>query len=506
MRARLASIALLTISCGEGLIDPSQRATLVLDERWSTDHHQLWANVAESWNLEMGTQLDVGPERNDTQPVSVTFSAGACRRPDNGPILGRAEPDGRVDICDDILGEPEALYEVARHELGHVLGIVKHTPSVTNSVMSTSRVFPHSFRLVDHRRFLEVNPGWEGAGGCDVVRRPAAREHRAGSADLVMPIGSWPHMIWRMSDGFEFAPLSADGQPIGVREYLPTREPPTHVRAHSAPDGFSAVWRLTDGFYFARVKLAIDARRVAQRLDLPLEDTRSISVAHLRQASWLVAEAGSAVSLHVLDSETGEMGPPRRIERATGRAVSRGDEAFLVTAERDGASTTMYVAQLSASGLSVGKSDGTPLVTWPRRVELRGIAIADAGILVVLRSSEGALLVGRIDLGGPTPELTQLVELREPGLVDDDEVGIVESPFGVHVVSLMTNASHRVPEVYLGDLHRESLAPARPWQRLSAPDGLTATTPRIAVAPGYLLTVWNEADGDVRSRCVPLDH
>lgn len=162
----LALVAAMTLgACGQ--LDLEQPIDLVLSSDFNAEERDAIAQAAEMWNIEVGTQLGVTMDRRTArQPVAVFPSALACNYA-AGVTTSSSRKDTEVGICELIRRDPSRFYEVAAHELGHVLGIDKHADDPM-ALMATGG--DGCITDVDRQLFHEANPGFVGRGGCHVLR------------------------------------------------------------------------------------------------------------------------------------------------------------------------------------------------------------------------------------------------------------------------------------------------------------------------------------------------
>jgi hypothetical protein len=152
-------------------LDVGRPIALVPGDSWVEYDVASLRNAAECWNLQFGTQVEVGRSSTVEQQVGYSFSDFVCLY-----AGARTEPTLplHVFICPpayafaDSTFREEIYFMILIHELGHVLNIRYHA-SDWISVMSQSAPLPYRFSAEDRRLFGDANPDFASHTTCRSV-------------------------------------------------------------------------------------------------------------------------------------------------------------------------------------------------------------------------------------------------------------------------------------------------------------------------------------------------
>jgi hypothetical protein len=520
----MAMASALLGSCEDAsIVDPREAATLVIAGEIEFDdlQQQALANAAESWNIEFGTRLSFDPEDDDApQRIEIGFSKDACVNDLGQRTHARATPlPPKIALCSETAGTDLYLtYESVRHELGHILGIPAHVKDNTTAVMTGVATDPfHWFQVEDRRLFRAANPEWHGETGCAVSPWIAY-----GQPSLAQPTGHPIQLVWAQPNAIHFSAIDAETADIGgISGDIATNATPEDVQAHPSVDGFLVTWFEGNRINLTSVALPDATIGETNTVDLewPAESFYEVSAVHAAPYYWLAltvrtGATNTSRTLHVLKLEdsTGAILARLEVPNAHGQIVSHDDEIFLVTGELSLANAQNVVRLhrlVDADPLALGES-----------IELVSVAISLAGdwalpepILAVQSSRMGVLALLEVEQDSGS---IQLVRASTEGTLAIDqtvalptgavtEPRLIEAGDHLFIAGSMTQPDHYSPEVYVAQLAVETLEVTRPWRRLSAPDGLAGTKPRLAVDGSQLITVWDEAEEEIRSRCITIE-
>jgi hypothetical protein len=154
-------------------LDVSEPIVLLPDGFTSSERTML-ESAAQCWNMEFGTRIQVSTgDGRASQHVKVAYSELLCVF-----AYGRTEPHLPVSIhlCPHVRGSSRSLFDVALHELGHVLNIRGHADdplavmyqSDGDGIPPDSRPY-HLFAQEDRQLFREANEGVGLPRGCRVT-------------------------------------------------------------------------------------------------------------------------------------------------------------------------------------------------------------------------------------------------------------------------------------------------------------------------------------------------
>jgi hypothetical protein len=515
----------LVCSCEDAsIVDPRELATLVIkgEIEFNDQQKQALANAAESWNLEFGTRLvfDVEGRRNVEQPIAIEFSDDACVNDRGQRTHARATAfPPSIRLCPETGKDLLLTYESVRHELGHIVGIPTHVKDNDTAVMTGVATAPfHWFQIEDRRLFHSSNPVWQGETGCAVSPWIGY-----GRPKLTQPAGHPIQLIWAAENAIQFAPVDSTTADIGgVAGEIMTSIEARDLEAHPTRDGFLVTWFEENRINLSPVELpaGVVGQTHAVELEWPASSFYKLSAVHASPYYWLAVTVrdgltNSSRTLHVIqmDDSTGAILRRLEVPNAHGQILLHHDETFLVTGQLNFTATENVVRlrRLEMQGDELVLGEGIDLARvavsliqeWALPEPILAVQSSRMGILVLLerKHESGSIQLVRVGTDG-TLAINHTVALPT-GLFFDPV--IVEADEDLFVGGSMTQPDHYQPEVYFAQLSVHTLAVRRTWRRLSAPDGLPSSAPRLAVEGDQLVAVWDEANDEMRSRCVTIE-
>jgi hypothetical protein len=459
----------------------------------------LLGDAAESWNVEVGTQLVVVPPGSDPpgQRVSVGSSDLVCAF---GSAVTRYTGEVDVQLC-----LSATRFAALLHELGHVINIHTHAEQA-----SSAMDVPGSGQISEEDRqlFRHSNPSFEGAVGCKVVR------HLAPSGWPPFPFASANGPAALVRDTRGLALYLLDEATAGVRE----------LRAHlgdadmdlwtdfAAPGGQGVVWHSGGGSFL----------QIIDRQTLVPGAPVSLDTGKLEKYVRIIADAhvvGETLLLAIVADSGVEL---RRYQLSDGAYLGQPylDPHQFISAEfheagglalwkipRQSSSLPLTVTRLDQTGAAASDTDWTlpSLGTGPPRPNLLDRP-AHGEVLVATGRPTGGVRLSTVD--GTILELQGSVDVQGPTTRTPDFVQLLPTKHGLLVSISATVAEDQVADVYAALVEESTGKLLAPWRRLSPPRGRPDQFPRAVETTGGALLLWTEGnldrEGDAIARCVQL--
>jgi len=496
---RLSALLLLVAGCVDTL-DVGRPITLLAVGGWSPDQRHRLSNAAESWNVELGTKLELAP--SGEQEVWIRSSDFACAYTSGVTTLD----DVQVQICTLDASEPTSLLSVTLHELGHVLNIVGHADNDPNAVMSPESGNDRRFTAVDRELFRQANPDFSPDGGC-AVARPLAFSHSKPAA-VSTPNG--PHLVWGNEQGLHIAALDPATAALRSGEAgIPTPAYPEWIRVAVEADELWISW-VEHGttMYLSHVSLPDLQASAPVKLDVGDHD-------YQRLLEISTAAADTDIYLALTTAETRPTSHLYRLDRTSGKRrtllldalddvwgfwVRLGGELLLAVRDSEGLAVHS-VDRASGSlrdTLRVAQIEGrTSNDTF--RAEVVGQAL-----MLVNRKGQDPVAIRRLAPTSSGLAVVRSSHLAPPGI----GFSLVSVAGSDETLALALNSIHAEDlgqEAFAIKLDAQTLQPTTTWRRLSAPDLVGSIQPWVVADGARFMVVWRElydlATMELKSRC-----
>jgi hypothetical protein len=505
----LISVALISVAvvgCVEPL-DLRLPVVLVPDPAFSAEQLQAVEEAAESWNMEVGTRMEVSRSSSATQQVPVILSEMTCAFANGVTSL---VDELEVKICALDAHDLKRFHQVTLHELGHVVNIRGHAEEPL-AVMSAQSGEKKRFHAEDHQLFREANPAFKEHDGCDIARRIGASLSRPV---LVQAAGGRTIAIWAEATRLRFTQLDFEtAKPSGATGSIPT--PGTSaswIRPLASAEGFTVSWVEGRRMYRAAVTLPagkvvgpteLALPQVIKKLDFEREVT-DLSTAAVGQDLYLALTTRDAKGqLHLLRFEAASgtsrsFAPPVQSE-AWGQLVTLGGELHLVMRQQLG----LRVDRLAPDGKVL---ESLPLsVQAPIRSDDTVQAqVIEGSLVVASRLTNDPIRLYRVMREVTGLRLDRKVIVKLPGSAGHTLLSMAGTPCGLGLG--VNHATKNLVDVFVTVLNPTSLKVDRAWKRLSPPDRTQSFQPWLAAQHCRFLAVWRDLHSwdkelVVRSRC-----
>ena len=472
-------------------------------------------NAAESWNLELGTTIQLAPPgtADGEQIVHATFSELVC-------AYAGGIGDSDIYMCPSLAEDRRGLFRVLRHEIGHVVGIRAHAED-EESVMAA--VASDRFTDEDRGLFAEFNPTFTPARGCDVAPVLVT----SAAPPIVLQRSDDPLVVWAVPGQILVATLPPQGRtpvPLAAVDVPAFVQP---IRAQLVGGRLLLMWSSLTRWTRAWVDLD-DGAVVGPDL-LPLEEADSTP---LGPGDMSAVAAGSSlfIALSRLDLTREDPESLRIVEidlasntlvrssthsGLAGGLVLHAGEPYLVTASSGTVnrrpSTRVGRLVWRSAGPEPGfeTTGGLELVQPINEVEtsatfgvLPTVVSMPWGLAVVVPGfPKSRLLRLRVD---PVLAVTASRPIDVQPWFDGAMVALLEHDGALHVAaSRRVEPGQYTDEIHLLQLHPETLELQADWRRLSAPDTDPSLAPQLTVLDGQVTVLWQDGFRTIRRRCSP---
>lgn len=503
----LSTLLLLALlaGCSERL-DAGQPIALVPRCELSADQVRTLGFAAESWNLELGTQLSVtrAPEEG-VQAVGVRQSAFVCAYLDG---LALSVGEREVWLCELTAARPVKLLGTAMHEIGHVLNIDEHADD-PRAVMSTGSDEVRFFREEDHALFQAANPDFSAPESCGIVRTLG----ESVSRPVLMAAGGGRTLaLWAEKQAVRFVEVDpATGRARGLPGSIPVTGEASWVRAVPSSTGIVVTFVVGAQMYGAKVPLPSGKVGAPLKLEVDSLDfshsVTEMSIAargddlYLSVTEWRGASVDSRLWLYRLDAATGRAArfDVQNLSARSGQLLVVGGDLYLVLAD----SSALKVERLGPTGAVLDRID---LASYPgvsAHDSLHALA-SGSTLYVAARFGTAPLRVCRVALGTSMRE-ERRVELAmpdEPGVFD--ELATALSSTGL-IVTVTRQGAIGAEEVHVARLAADTLKPLSTWRRVSAPDLVSSIQPSLVASGSRVVALWRDLHGEtagVKTRCL----
>lgn len=493
---RLPLLLLLLAAC-DARLDTSRRITLVPDRAWSNEPIGVLQNAAESWNVELGTQLVVST--HGEQEVPVRASDFACGFTNGVTTTGSAV---EVHLCSIDITDPSRLFSLVLHEMGHVANIRSHADD-PDAVMSAQSGGDRRFTAEDRELFRAANPGHAPPQPC-AVARPIAFSN---ASPVPLRTAAGAHVLWAEPDGVHIGRVDPDSAVVKRVGRIPTAAYPEWVRVTRAPEGLWVSWVEQNDMLLAHLRLPTMQASAPLTLEVGEHDfQRVIEVSTAAGDTDLFVAITQGLGtptlyVHRVSRTTGEAGP-------TPIGPFTGTWAYLVEL-----GPSLLLAARHTGGITLhelARSDGHELAVHPMSSfsggagdrAFRAAVVGDA-LYLALRADQRRVSLLRAQRHGDAVLHGNPASVQLPGegytLLsidgDDDEL----------VLAVNSAMEHEALEAYATRLDARTLEQRGDWYRLSAPDQNPSVQPRVLSHGGRTVVFWRELyDQDtleLKARC-----
>jgi hypothetical protein len=497
--------ALLLAACGGSTV-PDEPIVLVPDEDVTGRHREAIEFAADSWNLELGTQISVSDDAGDSQSVSVSWHEDECIT-DGMEFLGKTQLRGsRIFMCSEYTrDEHPSFFEVMRHELGHVLGL-GHNSGVT-SIMGRSddpleiRAVRRQFAPEDRQEFARVNPDFVGLGGCSINHLFAEQIRH----ETTVVSNGEPYAFWSAGEEILYARIDAS---TGEQAFEPLSLASTstmvmQLSVHPTTRGLLVSWAERRGLYRSLISTE-GAPSTTQTLSAewnPRLESVSSNV-YVDGSHFLAFSGRPNMTTRVIEVDDGGNVVTSTVVRDRGRLVHFNGELFLIgSINVSPGKREAYVSRFRRADDRLEVVERVSLAETidvdPRfesALEPVSAQVTSDGLVAIVDHQDHTTLLRISTLGNL--EARDRVQLERL-----EHMTILEEPS-----QLLIAGWRRPPELYMRELffasfHGNNFERTSEWTRVSGVDQFGGGPPLIHRSNGRVLFSWGETP-ELRTRCV----